>query len=137
MTAGGKNISPSNIEGYLAEHELIGQAVCIGDKRPFISALLTLDSEQATAWARGKGVSGSSVAELSGDEGLRTEIAEHVKQVNSRLANVEQVKQWAVLDREFEVGQELTPTLKVRRSVVSEKYADQIEELYAGEKGAG
>lgn len=129
ITAGGKNISPTNIEQLLQQHRLIGNAVAIADKRPFVSALLTLDPEEAGAYAKEHGVPDDLEA-LAKDETLRRQIQEHVATVNKQLSNVEQVKKWTLIGHAFEVGDELTPTMKVKRKVVAEKYAEDIEGMY-------
>ena len=130
ITAGGKNISPSVIEGALQQHALIGHAVAIGDRRPFIAALLTLDPDEAAAYARSHHLDDNAES-LAKDETLLTEIEAHVTAVNSSLSHVEQVKEWALLAHDFTPADELTPTLKVKRKVVAEKYARNIEALYA------
>ncbi|MGI8847770.1 MAG: AMP-dependent synthetase/ligase [Candidatus Dormibacteria bacterium] len=135
ITAGGKNISPSNIEAMLCEHSLIGHAVAIGDQRPFVSALVVLDAEEAPAWARENGVDDSDLGAVAKNSRVDDAVAAHVRWVNGRLSQVEQVKQWTVLQSDFTVGEELTPTLKVKRKVVAEKYATDIEEMYARRKG--
>jgi long-chain acyl-CoA synthetase len=128
ITAGGKNISPSNIEQLLQQHRLIGHAVAIGDRRPFVSALLTLDADEISSYARSKGTDGD-VEKPAGDD-VRSEVEAHVAWVNKQLSHVEQVKKWTILPRDFAVGDELTPTLKVKRKVVAEKYSREIEALY-------
>src|SRR5439155_18736215 len=130
ITAGGKNISPSNIEKSLQQQRLIGNAVVIGDRRPFVSALLTLDPEEAAAYSRNRGVA-LDLEALARDPTVLGEIKAHVDDVNSALSQVEQVKKWTLLAQDFSVGDELTPTLKVKRKVVSEKYATDIDALYA------
>jgi long-chain acyl-CoA synthetase len=130
ITAGGKNISPSNIESALEQHRLLGHAVVIGDRRPFVSALLTLDAEEAAAYARNRGMN-ADLDGLAHDPTVLSDIGVHVAAVNGTLSQVEQVKKWTLLARDFTVGDELTPTLKVKRKVVNEKYAAYIEELYA------
>jgi long-chain acyl-CoA synthetase len=129
ITAGGKNIAPSGIEEQLEAHRLVGHAVCVGDRRPYIAALLTLDLEEAAAWAATRHVSAGPEA-LAGNDELRTEIANWVGTVNANLSRPEQVKRWVLLDHDFEVGRELTPTLKVKRPAVAELYAEEIEALY-------
>ncbi|HKC78409.1 MAG TPA: long-chain fatty acid--CoA ligase, partial [Gaiellaceae bacterium] len=113
ITAGGKNISPSNIEAALTRHPLIANAVVIGDRRPYLSALITIDPTEAAAYPD-----------------VRTEVERHVEAVNATLANVERVRRWTLLDHDFTVGDELTPTMKVKRKVVAEKYAAEIEANY-------
>jgi long-chain acyl-CoA synthetase len=129
ITAGGKNISPSNIEGLLQEEPLIATAVVIGDQRPYVSALIVLDSDELDGFARHKGLSGSR-EERAGSDAVRAVVDARVRAVNAQLAQVEQVKRWLVLPGEFTVGEELTPTLKVKRKVVAERYAQQIDSLY-------
>jgi len=129
ITAGGKNISPSNIEQLLQEHTLIAHAVAIGDRRPFIAALLTLDPEECAAFAKAKGLP-ADMDSLAANDALQNEIRLQVEAVNRKLSHVEQVKKWVVIPHDFEVGVELTPTLKVKRKVVNEKYAGAIDDLY-------
>jgi long-chain acyl-CoA synthetase len=117
ITAGGKNISPSNIETALKNHALIANAVVIGDRRPYLSALITVDPVEAAA----RDLSAAAV---------RDAVAAHVEAVNAGLANVERVRRWTLLDHDFSVGDELTPTMKVRRKVVAERYAAEIEANY-------
>ncbi|MFN2582224.1 MAG: long-chain fatty acid--CoA ligase [Candidatus Dormibacteria bacterium] len=130
ITAGGKNISPSNIEGELQQIPLVAHAVAIGDRRPFVSALLTLDRDEAKEFARAHNVD-DDLDDVVASDAVRDEIAHQVDAVNKRLSQVEQVKKWTLLAHDFEIGDELTPTLKVKRKVVAEKYADDIEGLYA------
>ena len=133
ITAGGKNISPNNIEGILKEHPLVGQVCCVGDMKPFISALIVLDGEAAPVWAAQNGVPFRDFAAFSRDDRVLAEVAKAVETANERLAKVEQIKKWRVLEREWTPEtEELTPTLKLKRNVVHEKYAAEISELYAG-----
>jgi long-chain acyl-CoA synthetase len=133
ITAGGKNISPSNIEQSLKESRLIANAVVIGDRRPFVSALLTLDAEEAATYAKNRGIAADLEA-LAHNPTVLAEIGAHVDSVNADLSQVEQVKKWTLLPREFTAGAELTPTLKVKRKVVNETYAVQIDGLYESPK---
>jgi len=128
ITAGGKNISPSNIETALKRHPLVANAVAIGDRRPYVTALLTLDADAARAFASQNGVAADAV--LVEAPAIREALEKHVAEVNGHLAHVEQVKRWRLLPHDFEVGVELTPTLKVKRKVVSERYSADIEALY-------
>jgi long-chain acyl-CoA synthetase len=123
ITAGGKNIAPSNVETALKRHSLVANAVVIGDRRPYVTALITTDPDAVAAFARAHGVG-------EGSPQVREELQRHVDEVNAHLSHVEQVKRWTLLPRDFEVGVELTPTLKVKRKVVAERYASDIEELY-------
>jgi long-chain acyl-CoA synthetase len=129
ITAGGKNISPGNIETALNAHPLIGHAVAIGDRRPYMSALLTLDPEEAPAMASQRGWP-AELERLAEHPAVRDELQAHVDAVNARLSHVEHVKRFAILARDFTPDEELTPTMKVKRKVVNEKYAGQIEAMY-------
>ncbi len=131
ITAGGENISPAAIESLLVEHPLIGQAAAYGDRRPYVVALLALDGEAAAAWARAHGIEGSSVAELAAHPDVAAEVTAAVAAANERLARVQQVKRWRLLDTEWTPEtQEITPTLKLKRRVIYTKYADVISALY-------
>ncbi|MEX0825249.1 MAG: long-chain fatty acid--CoA ligase [Acidimicrobiia bacterium] len=127
ITAGGKNIAPSDIETHLKDDMMISEAVLIGDRRKFITALVTLAPDVADAYASEHGVSGP----LHKSDAIRARIQETFDRVNSRYARVEQVKKFAILPRDFSIDEgELTGTLKVRRNVVVEHFADEIEALY-------
>src|SRR5581483_7564381 len=132
ITAGGKNISPSNIEMALKHHPLVSNAVVIGDRRPYVSALFTLNTAEAEAFAKSHAAEIGDVA-VNDHPAIREELRKHVDAVNERLANVEKVKRWQVLRGDFTVGEELTPTFKVRRKVVDQRYAEQIERNYGRE----
>jgi long-subunit acyl-CoA synthetase (AMP-forming) len=133
ITAGGENIAPAAVENALVAHPLIGQALAYGDGRPYVVALLTLDGEAAPAWARARGITAGSLAELARDPQLLTEVAAGVAAANQQLARVQQVKRWRLLPVEWTAEtEELTPTLKLKRRVVHAKYADIIDSLYAG-----
>ncbi len=136
ITAGGKNIAPKNIESALKDLGLIGEAVVIGDRRKFLSALISLDPEKAAAFASEHGL---DVEKLHESPQLRGIIQEHVDKVNADLARVEQVKKFTIVEKPFSIdGGELTPTLKVKRNVVNKNYTDLIETMYADdEKSAG
>jgi long-chain acyl-CoA synthetase len=129
ITAGGKNISPGNIENALGSHPLIAHAVAIGDRRPYMTALLSLDAEEAAAIAAQRGWP-IDVRAMAEHPGVRTELQAHVDAVNAGLSHVEQVKRFTVIANEFTVDEELTPTMKVKRKVVTEKYAGEIDALY-------
>jgi long-chain acyl-CoA synthetase len=132
ITAGGKNITPANIEADIKQHPLVSQCVLIGDRRPYLVALVTLDPEEAVKFAAEHGLPEDPEALAANDE-VRRQIDEHVGKVNEKFARVEQVKKIAILPRDLsQEGGELTPTLKVKRNVVADKYEEQIEALYAG-----
>jgi len=129
ITAGGKNITPANLENGLKQNRWISQAVVVGDRRPYLVALLTLDPEEAPAFAEQHGI---AVEELPGSDAMRAEVQRTVDAVNAEVGRVEQIKRFTILPHDLtqETG-ELTPTLKVKRNVVSEKYERDVEALYA------
>jgi long-subunit acyl-CoA synthetase (AMP-forming) len=125
-------MSPAKIEGALKEGcSLIGQAMAVGDGRPYNVALLTLDPDAASSWAQAHGMEGAAIADLAADERARAEVAAGVERGNERLARVEQIKYFALLGDEWlPGGDELTPTSKLKRKAINAKYAAQIDELY-------
>lgn len=131
ITAGGKNIAPQEIENRLkARSPLISQVVVIGDKRPFLTALVTLDEEKAPAWAKEQGIEGP-LAEIAHHERTLKEIEGAVNEVNQTLAKVEGIKKFRVLERDFlQEENEITPTMKVKRKQINDIYAEVIEGLY-------
>ncbi|MCJ7755936.1 MAG: AMP-binding protein, partial [Thermoanaerobaculales bacterium] len=131
VTAGGKNIAPQPVESRLKQSTLVENAVLIGDSRPFVVALLAPDPDGVAAWASEHGVDPSDLAAVLAHPDLVSRYAEVVEEVNARLARFEQIKEFRVLPRAFTVdGGELTPTMKVKRRVVAEAYADLIEAMY-------
>lgn len=132
VTAGGKNVSPGQIEDAIRAHRLVGHAVLIGEGRKFISALITVDSGELEKWAAENGHSGRSSEELADEPALRAELQFAVDEANRLVSHAEGVKKFVVLPEDFtESSGELTATLKVKRHVVAEHYADQIEGMYA------
>jgi long-chain acyl-CoA synthetase len=132
ITAGGKNISPANLEAAIKSYPLIGQACAIGDGRPYMTALIVLDPDVAPAWARSRGIEFSSVADLATNPDVRAEVERCVEDVNGRFSQVEKIKKIALLPTEWlPDSDELTPTMKLKRRGVLTKYADEIENLYA------
>ncbi len=131
ITAGGKNITPANLENEIKQHPLVSQCVVVGDRRPYLVALVTLDPEEAAAYAKENGLP-ENLERLASDAGVRETIDEHLATVNEKFARVEQVKKIAILPQDLsQESGELTPTLKVKRAVVAAKHADEIERLYA------
>ena len=131
VTAGGKNVAPQNIENLLKGDPLISQAMVYGDRRPFLTAVLTLDMEAATSYARELGISGETAAELAGNPQVRTLLEGRVERVNQRLAPYETIKKFVIAREDFtEASNELTPTLKVKRQVVTQKYQEELDALY-------
>jgi long-subunit acyl-CoA synthetase (AMP-forming) len=133
ISAGGKNMSPANIEATLkSASPLIGQACCIGDMRPYNTALIVLDSDFAPLWASQQGIEETSLESLAGDERVRAAVAEGVESANQKLAKVEQIKKFEIVAGDWlPGGDELTPTMKLKRKPISEKYTAAIESMYA------
>jgi phospholipid/cholesterol/gamma-HCH transport system substrate-binding protein len=131
ITAGGKNITPANLEAEIKQSPYVSQCVVIGDRRPYLIALITLDPEECAKLAQERGWP-ADPAELARHEGMRQLIQEHIDEVNQKFARVEQVKKFEILPHDLsqETG-ELTPTMKVKRNVVADKYEEQVEALYA------
>jgi long-chain acyl-CoA synthetase len=131
ITAGGKNITPANLENEIKQHPLVSQCVVVGDRKPYLVALVTLDPEDAVAYAKEHGLP-EDPAELASNAEVRRAIEGHLAKINENFARVEQVKKVAILPRDLsQEGGELTPTLKVKRAVVAAKHEDEIEQLYA------
>ena len=131
ITAGGKNLTPANIENDLKQCRWISQAVMHGDKRPFPVVLITLDEEEMPAFANQHGLP-SDIPSLAECDEVRAMIQQEVDRANTKYAQVEQVKKFTILDHDLsQATGELTPTLKVKRNVVNEKYAELFDALYA------
>jgi long-chain acyl-CoA synthetase len=132
ITAGGENIAPATLEGLLTEHALIGQALCYGDRRPYVVALLTLDGDVARRWSEAHSLGDAPLAELATNPALLAAVGEAVTAANARLARIQQVKRWRLLPQEWTSATgEVTPTLKLRRRVIHASYANVIDDLYA------
>jgi long-chain acyl-CoA synthetase len=131
ITAGGKNLTPANIENDMKQTRWVSQAVMHGDRRPFPVMLITLDEEEIVPWAEQQGLP-TDIPSLAQEPKVQELIQECLDKANSKYAQVEQVKKFVILDHDLsqETG-ELTPTLKVKRNVVNEKYADLFDQLYA------
>jgi long-chain acyl-CoA synthetase len=132
VTAGGKNIAPQNLENDLKTSRFVSQALVVGDRRPYPAALITLDPVELEKWAREQGLDGD-VPTLTRDPRVVALVESIVDDVNRERSRYEQVKRFAVLDRDFEMDRgELTPTLKLRRRVVLDHFADEVAGLYDG-----
>jgi long-chain acyl-CoA synthetase len=130
-TSAGKYVAPQMIEGLINQSEFVEQAVIIGDKRKYVSALIVPDFERLRAWAKGQGIESGNKAEMIGDRRVFEMMKAEVGRLTRELADYEKVKKVALLPDEFTIdGGELTPTLKVKRRVVEQKYNDLIESLY-------
>jgi long-chain acyl-CoA synthetase len=136
INAAGKNMSPANIEAVVkASSPLIGQCIAIGDARPYNVALITLDPDAAPGYAQQLGIEDGSPENLAKQDAIREEVQKGVDAANERLARVEQIKKFTILPTDWEPGgDELTPTMKLKRKPISEKYKDEIEALYADEE---
>ena len=133
INAAGKNMSPANIEATIkSSSPLIGQVCVIGDSRPYNTALIVLDADMAPAWAAQNGLEGLDFAAISADPKLLAAVEAAVEAGNQKLARVEQIKRFRVLLADWAPGgEELTPTMKLKRKPIAAKYSDQIEELYS------
>ena len=132
INAAGKNMSPANVEATLkGASPLIGQVAAIGDGRSYNTALIVLDADFAPAWAAKNGLEGASIDDLAADERMRAAIEAGVEAGNARLARVEQVKKFTIIPGDWAPGgDELTPTMKLKRRPIAEKYAGEIEAMY-------
>jgi long-chain acyl-CoA synthetase len=132
ITAGGKNLTPANLENDMKQSRWVSQAVMHGDRRPYPVMLITLDEEEIVPWASEQGIEDPSISALALHPDVRALVQAELDKANARYAQVEQVKRFVILDHDLtqETG-ELTPTLKVKRNVVNEKYASLFDELYA------
>lgn len=134
INAAGKNMSPAGIESHLkASSPLIGQAIAIGDARPYNVALIVLDSEFVPGWASKNGIDGADVASLAENEQVLAAVQEAVDAANAKMSRVEQIKKFKLLGDEWlPGGDELTPTMKLKRRPINDKYEGEIEALYGG-----
>jgi long-chain acyl-CoA synthetase len=134
ITSNGKNVTPVNIESELRETRYVTEAVVYGDNRPYLVAMLTLDRDETNSMAARLDIA-NDVATIAGDPRVHAEIQHDVDAVNSKLARIEQIKRFAILDHDLsQSGGELTPTLKVKRAFIYDKYADVFGGLYADER---
>jgi long-chain acyl-CoA synthetase len=133
ITSGGKNISPANLEAALKTIPLVGQACAIGDGRQFVSALLVLDPDTATVWAKANGKEATPLTELADDSDIVAEVQAGVDQVNQQFARVEQIKKFTLIGEEWLPDSDvLTPTSKLKRRGVHARYAAEVAAMYAG-----
>jgi long-subunit acyl-CoA synthetase (AMP-forming) len=133
ITAGGENIAPQVLEGHLKSIPVVGQAVVVGDRMKFLAALVTLDPERVLTEAAAAGSPAKSIAEAATCETFRQHLQKQIDEMNTKLARVQTIKKFVVVPKEFTIdGGELTPTMKVKRKVVNEKYKAEIASMYAG-----
>ncbi len=133
VTSGGKNVSPAVLEDKLRAHPLVSQCIVVGDNRPFIGCLITLDAEALPGWLEGKGrPTDVPVAELVDDPDILAEIQSAVDAANTTVSRAESIRSFAILPVEWTVeGGQLTPSLKLKRSVVMKEFAGEVEKIYA------
>lgn len=132
VTAGGKNVAPAALEERMKAHRLISQVMVVGDDRPFIGALITLDPDELAAFASERGLTGPPDVVADSAE-VRAEVDKAVAAANASVSRAESIRSTAILDRDFTIADgELTPTLKVRRMVVADHFGEQIDKIYAG-----
>jgi long-chain acyl-CoA synthetase len=131
VTAGGKNVAPAVLEDRMGAHNLISQAMVVGEGRPFIGALVTLDPDALSAWAAAHGKAGRTASELHDDPDLRAAVQAAVDDANAAVSKAESIRAWRLIDAQFteETGH-MTPTLKLKRAVVTSDFAPEIEALY-------
>jgi long-chain acyl-CoA synthetase len=135
VTAGGKNVAPNQLEDQLRAHPLISQCMVVGDGQPFIAAIITLDAESLPAWAEEKDKpTEQDLATWAEDPDVKAEVEAAVEKANRTVSKAESIRTYRIVGEDFEVGEELTPTLKVKRPVVQKKYQSVIDEIYAGQK---
>jgi len=133
ITAGGKNIAPAKLETILGNHPLISKACMVGDGRKFLTMIVALDDEEAPAWAEAHGLVYEDLASFSRLAEVNAEIEQAVDEANGSVSSVEQVKKWIIVPDEWTPDSgEVTPSLKLKRKVVLDKYASEIESLYVG-----
>ena len=132
VTAGGKNVSPGPMEELLRQHPLISQALLVGDGKPFIGALVTLDPDELARWKADRNIpENTRLKELAAESQLRAEVQDAINVANATVSNAEAIKKFRILDRDLsEEENELTPTLKVKRNVVFQRFAADIDALY-------
>ncbi len=133
VTAGGKNVAPQNLENDLKASKFVSQAMVVGDRQPYVAALITLDPEALPAWAAERGLP-TEMASLAATDEVRELVQGIVDEVNADRSRYEQIKRFTILPRDFTMDDdELTPTLKLKRRVVAEHFAAELGELYEGE----
>ncbi len=133
VTAGGKNVAPSALEDNLRGHPLISQIVVVGDQRPFIAALITLDAEMLPIWLKNHGLPPMSVREAASNIEVQASLDRAIERANAHVSRAESIRKFKILTTDFtEANDMLTPSLKVKRNVVLTRFADVIDDLYGG-----
>ena len=133
VTAGGKNVAPASLEDPLRGHPLISQVIVVGDKRPFISALITLDPEMLQLWLKNHGLPPMSISEAATNIEVLSALERAVERANQHVSRAESIRKIHVLTSDFtEANGLLTPSLKVKRKAVLQRYAEVIDSIYGG-----
>jgi long-chain acyl-CoA synthetase len=133
VTSGGKNIAPAPLEQQLTGSRYIDQVMVIGDKRKYVSALIVPNQESIEYWAKSNGINYENYEDLAKSEAVNDLIHKEISKIQQDFASFEQIKRFALIEKPFTVEDgELTPTLKIKRRVVEDKYNDVIESLYPG-----
>lgn len=135
VTAGGKNVSPAQLEDQLRSHPLVSQCVVIGDQKPFVAAILTLDPEMLPTWLKNNGLPEMSIEEAGANEKVRAEVQQVVDKANQSVSRAESIRTFEIIDTDFtEENGYLTPSMKLKRNVVVKDFADVIDKIYSGQK---
>ena len=133
VTAGGKNVAPAVLEDRLRAHPLVSQCIVVGDQKPFIAALITLDAEMLPQWAKNNGLEGLSMEDAPGNETIRAEIQRAVDSANKAVSKAESIRKFTILPGDFtEENGYLTPSLKLKRNIVMKDFGAEVEALYSG-----
>lgn len=133
VTAGGKNVAPAALEDRLRAHPLISQCIVVGDQKPFIAALITLDAEMYPTWAKNNGIPDVPFAQARSNEKVLSELQKAVDEANKSVSKAESIRKFAVLEGDFtEDNGYLTPSLKLKRNIVMKDFGDEVEALYSG-----
>jgi long-chain acyl-CoA synthetase len=133
ITAGGKNITPSELENELKFSPYITDAVVVGDKRPYLTAIVMIDLENVEKFAQDRDIPFSNYTSLTRAQPVRDLVWTEIERVNAKFARVEQIKKFCLLETQLSAeDEELTPTMKLKRKLVEVKYADRIEAMYGG-----
>ena len=132
VTAGGKNVSPAPLEDIIRQHPLISNALLVGDGKPFIGVLVTLDEEELKRWKANRNIPANrKLSDLAQDPALRAEVQDAINMANATVSRAEAVKKFRILDRDLsEQNDEMTPTMKVKRNVVFQRFQEDIDKLY-------
>lgn len=135
VTAGGKNVSPAQLEDQLRSHPLVSQCVVIGDQKPFVAAIITLDPEMLPTWLKNNGLPEMSIEEAGRNEKVHAELQQVVDKANQSVSRAESIRTFEIIDTDFtEENGYLTPSMKLKRNVVVKDFADVIEKIYSGPK---